>query len=363
MNLPAKNIFVEDPKKGRGTPMKKGDFWNLVGRAGRLSKEFHGNVFCVFGKKWDNDITSDRLVEIESAYQVAIRERTRELLLVVKEPPQSSESKASSWAEQTYARIYADFVSSGTRLAEVSDNSTKEQFLEIDSVSAHLKKTLPDAVFLTNYYVHPSRLESLAEFLRQQQDLRQWLPIYPWARNSYYNLLPIFQLIENLLIRSQTRVHEYHAFLAIEWMKGSSLKELVANKIERAKIGNDADKINTAIRDLFDDLESELRYKYVKYMRIYYDVLKAILVERGMLQEAEGLLPIHLFLEYGAASETLINLMSLGLSRTSALLFNSYLRLRDNLALSECQAYVDSVNLERSNLPAICKAEIGKLRR
>lgn len=73
MNLPAKNIFVEDPKKGRGSAMKKGDFWNLVGRAGRLAKEFHGNVFCIFGKEWDNDVTSDRLVPIESAFEVATR--------------------------------------------------------------------------------------------------------------------------------------------------------------------------------------------------------------------------------------------------------------------------------------------------
>src|SRR5882762_4540198 len=45
VNLPAKNIFLENPKKGRGKPMLPGDFWNLVGRAGRMSKEFTGNVY------------------------------------------------------------------------------------------------------------------------------------------------------------------------------------------------------------------------------------------------------------------------------------------------------------------------------
>ncbi len=94
INLPAKNIFVEDPKKGRGSKMEKGDFWNLVGRAGRLSKEFCGNVFCIFGKKWDSDVTSDRLALIESAFEVAVNERTAELLQVVKELPESSESRA-----------------------------------------------------------------------------------------------------------------------------------------------------------------------------------------------------------------------------------------------------------------------------
>jgi hypothetical protein len=145
-------------------------------------------------------------------------------------------------------------------------------------------------------------------------------------------------------------------------MKGSSLRELVANKIERTN-ATDADEINDAIRKLFEDLESQLRYKYVKYTRLYSDVLRAILLERGLTREAEGLLPIHLFLEYGAASQTLISLMAIGLSRTSALLFKSSLSLHDELSTSECQGHVNNVNLDRSDLPAICRAEIRKLRR
>jgi replicative superfamily II helicase len=362
VNLPAKNIFVEDPKKGIGFPMQKGDFWNLVGRAGRLSREFHGNVFCVFGKKWDNDVISDKLVAIESAYEVATRVRTRELLQVAKVPPESSESKEFGWAEQTYSRIYADFVSSGKRLADSPD--PKDEFAQIDSVSAAFRKTLPTDVFTRNYYVHPTRLESLADFFRAQSDIKVWFPIYPWVpRRSYPRLLSIFAVIEDQLIRSGNQAYEYYAFLATMWMKGSSLKELVQNKIERAKTNGDVDKINVAIRDLFKDIESELRYKYVKYTRLYLDVLRSVLLERDMKSEADALLPIHLFLEYGAASQTLISLMSIGLSRTSALLFKSYLSMSNELSSSECQGYIDRVTLDRSSLPALCQAEIRKLRR
>lgn len=363
MNLPAKNIFVEDPKKGRGAPMKKGDFWNLVGRAGRLSKEFHGNVFCIFGKKWDRDVTSHRLEKIESAFEVAVNERTAELLHVVKEPPQSSESKESSWAEQTYARVYADFVSSGKRIADFGEERNREQLSQIDRLSAEFKRTLPNPIFVNNFYVHPARLESVAAFLRARADLQMWVPTYPYAERSYDRLLAIFELIEQLLVRSGTSAYRYHAWLAIRWMRGTSLKELVANKIERSAVDNDTDSINDAIRELFRDLEEELRYKYVKYTRLYCDVLHAVLTERGMVKEAEGLLPLHLFLEYGAANQTLINLMAIGLSRTSALLFKSFLRLRDDLTSAECQGYVDRVNIERTSLPAICKAEINRLRR
>jgi DEAD/DEAH box helicase len=362
INLPAKNIFLEDPKKGKGKNMQKGDFWNLVGRAGRLSMEFNGNVFCIYGKEWEGDVMSDRLVPIESAFAVAVNERTPELLQVVKEPPESSESKERSWAEQAYAGIYADFVLSGKKLANSTEAPQKSQFAEIDSLSAAFKKTMPDEIFLNNYYVHPARLESLASFLRNRPDLQSWVPVSPYAKGSYDRLAVIFQLIEDLFVRSHTEQYKYHAFLASKWMQGASLKELVMNKIERTKAGKDIHKINTAIRELFEDLESELRYKYVKYTRIYSDVLRAVLIERGLTSEAEALLPIHLFLEYGAANKTLINLMAVGLSRTSALLLKSFMSLRDDISTSECQGHLNRVNLDRSSLPAICKSEISRLR-
>jgi hypothetical protein len=146
-------------------------------------------------------------------------------------------------------------------------------------------------------------------------------------------------------------------------MRGTSLKELIANKIEWSKTKPEIGAINEAIRELFRELEQALRYKYVKYTRIYSDVLRAILIERGLVTEAESLLPLHLFLEYGAANQTLINLMSIGMSRTSALFFKSFLSLRDNLSTIECQGYVDRVNVVRTSLPGICKSEIKRLRR
>lgn len=373
MNLPAKNIFVEAPTKGRGKKMQRGDFWNLVGRAGRLASEFHGTVFCIHGKEWEPDVTADKLAEIESAFEVAVKERTPELLQFVKEPPESPESKALSWAEQTYARIYADFISSGKRLmdsAESLDQKTKDQFSQIDALSAGFRKTLPDELFLNNFYVHPARLEVLANFFRTQPNLQRWIPGSPYERLSFRRFTEIFEKLEELILRFNTVRYRYLGPLAVKWMQGQSLKELIAGKIEYERTrdntfnpDHDVNAVNDLIRGLFEDVEKELRYTYVKYMRLYTDVLRAVLIERGLTGEAEKLLPIHLFLEYGAANETLINLMAAGLSRTSALLFKSSLKLRDDLKPSECQGFLDRVNIDRIELPAICRAEIKRLRR
>jgi hypothetical protein len=370
MNLPAKNIFVEDPKKGRGKEMEKGDFWNLVGRAGRLAKEFQGTVFCIYGKDWKPDVTSSRLAHIESAFQVAINERTADLLKFAKEPPDSSETKALSWAEQTYARIFADFVSSGKRLVDLSDAATKAQFSEIDAVSQAFKRTLPDELFVNNFYVHPARLERLADFFRTQPTLDEWTPSNPWERHSFARFTRIFEKLEELVLRFNTQRYRYLAPLAVKWMQGQSLKELIKEKIEyehridsNFNPSKDIDTVNRLIRDLFEDVEKELRYTYVKYMRMYSDVLRAVLIEKGLTTQADKLLPIHLFLEYGAANQTLINLMGTGLSRTSALLFKSAFGLRDDLTTADCQGYLDRLNIDRVELPAICKAEIRRLRR
>lgn len=55
VNLPAKNIFMFRPEKGATRPLQGVDFWNLAGRAGRLMKEFQGNIFLIDYGGWRND--------------------------------------------------------------------------------------------------------------------------------------------------------------------------------------------------------------------------------------------------------------------------------------------------------------------
>ena len=66
MNLPAKNIFILSEKIGDGK-MTDIDFWNLAGRAGRLTKDISGNIFCVniLIKKGYWKDTNDEITDFE----------------------------------------------------------------------------------------------------------------------------------------------------------------------------------------------------------------------------------------------------------------------------------------------------------
>lgn len=365
MNLPAKNIFVENPRKGRGRPMSSGDFWNLVGRAGRMAQEFEGNIYCIHGAKWASDpLSGTKLGQIRSAFATALTDRVTDVAEIAAKPPDSSES-SSKWAEQAIARAYSEFTKRGKRLAdsEYANPANRQALQALDEITTQIARaqTLPDSIMQQNLYFHPSRLEQLA--VRFREDPAQWIPPNPHAPNSYAQTEKCFRLLEEEFLRTGFLFYRYHAFLALRWMQGASLRELITNKIDRNNAEGDTDRVNDLIRDLFDDVENTLRYKYVKYMKVYADVLRSVFLEKGLHEEAERIPPIHLYLEYGASTLTLINLIAIGLSRTSAILLQHARGMRGDLSPAACQKFIEDIDIAGRDLPAICRAEVARLRR
>ena len=187
-------------------------------------------------------------------------------------------------------------------------------------------------------------------------------PVQPFAEGAYQNLVDIFAVIDRVFIKSDNQRHRYFAFLALVWMKGMSIRELLKARLQYKETPDDEDIVNEEIRDLFREIEDELRYSYVKYTNIYLQVLSAILKEKGDIERAESLLPIHMFLEFGASERVLVNLMSLGLSRTSAILLKRTVSLGSDMTLQQCKRYLEAINLTRIAIPEICKMEISRMR-
>ena len=77
VNLPCRNLFARNPKKGNGNPMKAADFWNLAGRAGRWGKEFQGNIVCVDAsrpERWPELPTTRQRQPVVRATNEALRD-------------------------------------------------------------------------------------------------------------------------------------------------------------------------------------------------------------------------------------------------------------------------------------------------
>src|SRR5690606_6658075 len=80
VNLPVRHIIVENPRRGPKT-MSRADFLNLAGRAGRLLKEFHGNIWCLRPGEWNPVeggelacFEGERLQELSSAFEAVLQD-------------------------------------------------------------------------------------------------------------------------------------------------------------------------------------------------------------------------------------------------------------------------------------------------
>jgi len=75
VNFPAGNLFVCQPKKGKTLPLDAGEFWNLAGRAGRLGKEFQGNIFLIDYDTWTTAPANEtNEIEIQSYLKSTLAE-------------------------------------------------------------------------------------------------------------------------------------------------------------------------------------------------------------------------------------------------------------------------------------------------
>jgi superfamily II RNA helicase len=81
VNLPARNVFIDTPTRGRGDPLDAAALWNFAGRAGRLGEEVVGNVFLVNYPNWDSQpLTVRRPFSMTVAFNDAVVEKYEEVI-------------------------------------------------------------------------------------------------------------------------------------------------------------------------------------------------------------------------------------------------------------------------------------------
>ena len=153
----------------------------------------------------------------------------------------------------------------------------------------------------------------------------------------------------------------YYATLAYWWIRGQTLKQLIDDHLSYNEVPADGKKINGAIRGFLGDLEQEVRFRYVKYLKAYIDTLSSFLSDQKLDDLKERVAPLHLYIEFGASDRVLLTLMSLGLSRTTSILIRPMVTREEDIARSDCWNRLATLNLKVLDIPNVCKAEIRGL--
>ncbi len=343
VNLPARHIVVEAPTRGPANPIERGDFLNLAGRAGRLTKEFHGNVWCLRPDLWKlESYKGDKLHEIKAAFDRAISHQAESIRRALDD---DGSLKDSAIPVSALGRIFTEFVQKPRPdVLETLTLSSDDPLALAETV--HLLQefrqttNLPSEIFSRNAGNHPIRLQALYSFLAAHDNLEGFIPIRPKMVGVNDRLKEIFQICQKYLRGVHNNSYSFHSVIASDWLHEKPLQQIIAGEIayKRSQAAQQGKKLNTkrTIHNTVFTIENEIRFNYVRQVRAYIDILSTILRQRGLAVQADNLPPFHLYLECGAYSPATLNLISLGLSRISALALRHSIHLSASSTPEEC---------------------------
>ena len=375
VNSPAKNIFMLDPGSGgewlkNDEPLSGPDFWNLAGRAGRLGSEFQGNVFLINLEQWrKNPLNEKRTSEIRPSLIRTLTEEGDSFIQFVQDVEHRSGDIPAY--ERAFARLYADhrrgILPETLATIEALSGQTISPEIQQAISNALVDDDLPTEVIERNLDISPIRQSELFQYMQQrlkERGAEYLMPLHP--RGEFK---PSLDRLTAILRRISYRVEKrtpyrlgYFASLALRWMRGEPLASLIENELayKRSQAKRGQPNPATVIREVMGHVENVVRFRMVKNLRLYLDVLRAVLSQAGETRLAESVPAIPLYLELGASSGTMVSLIGLGVSRTTATLISSKL-LDMEMSRERVVEVLRSGVVDLTGLPPVCARELESI--
>lgn len=359
VNLPAKHIIIENPKSG-DEPMSRADFLNLSGRAGRLLKEFHGNVWCLRPSTWkEKSYVGDGLQEVCSTIDILMKDGGGAIRDLLAGRDVGSETEV---AEAVFGKLYFDYVRDPALLDVYRTDSNAEALGQTIEEMAKVKITVSHELLERHKALRPDHIQALYLKVSQELFLDGIIPVSPYIAGAKLILDRILVIIsESFSWKMSDRFRGFVSWLAYNWMRGVPIDRLISDRINSVRVNDPEKSTSSIIRGLLDVLEDSVRFKLVKYFSAYLDVLELVMGEEGGGDGVRSVDSYHIYLEFGSANRHALSLMALGLSRFTAL----HLQDRfDFVEPVEVEVYLErlrEIKIESLNMPQLCKQELKEL--
>ena len=353
VNLPATNIFILSEKIGQGK-MTDIDFWNLAGRAGRLSKDISGNIFCVnlynqqgYWKDMKNiDILRNK--KIDAVKPQILSKKNGNLYTNISNYFENQEYTRKDISQdkkkiiEMYGNIllFHDAINNNSVLKDkfINNNSNaiallKKQRAKLKVSSKILATSIDIDISIQNHIANDK--VPLLPKSTTRDDCLQVLEIlydqYKWDKTEYDGRNPTIGNKNRLI---------YYSILMESWIHSKPLKIIIQNTINYYYNNGDEKNIyirqedgkmtpfkfdrqndfhiNKLINDVVWDIENILRFKIKNYISNYQALLKQKYDFNYQMGDWES------YIEYGTTDGETIEIQNLGFPRNIAIF------LRDN---------------------------------
>ena len=365
VNLPCQNLFVRGPKRGRNNPMTAGDFWNLAGRAGRWGVEFQGNIVCVdteVDTVWDS-IPKKRVRQpMSRSTDEALSSASDLISFISDRAPLEAARDApllESMVSMLAARVREGLPLSDLRWFEASGIRVEE----LTSILTDRLSTLTVSAAVTNRHagISPFAIQRLADYLTEHEEPERLLLPPPESSDAAVSYVSVISRINRYLggdFSSRPGRQFQLAILITKWMRGQPLAVLISDRVEYFRRTNSQTSIANVIRSVMNDVEQIARFEAPLYFSCYLETLYEVHADLFLSDDGPAPVPdIAMMLELGVSRMTELSMMSLGLSRTTAVELSEYI-MSDDLTSEGCISWLRSANLEGLGLPALILREI-----
>lgn len=361
VNLPAKHIVIENPYSGK-KPMTRSDFLNLSGRAGRLLQEFHGNIWCIRPADWNEDsYTGEKLQEIKSSMAKLMDDGGQ---LIEKLLSGNIEDENKSLAEAGFSRLYQETTAMGKEevLAKYETKGNSETLAKNLEHMTALSISLPQEILDSHSSLRPDHLQRLHDKLFSAIYTEEFSLINPFLQGGYDRMRNAIDIIsETFSWAENQKFRNAVVYVAHQWTTGTSIRTLIRERVNYVKREDEAENTSSIIRKLLKLIETEIRFKLVKYFSAYEDIIKYCLIQKGYSESSAKQAAYHTFLEFGSCSPIELSLMSLGFSRFTALRLKSAIHWGNADEIEDYLHILSKINIATLALPRVCLREVNDI--
>ena len=357
VNLPAKSIIIRKPSRGKGNPLNQNDFWNLAGRAGRLGKEYSGNIFCIEPSKWDIQPEPNKTKqEIKRALNI-VESKGDELLDYIRRGAPRREAVDRPDLDAAFGYFYIRYVLENEKALSTPFYDRLLQELQV----VQSQVTLPSSIVKKNPGISPLAQQSLYDYFTEHIDVIDTLiPVYPNDSNAFEEYKSLVEIIGQTISYYPQQLNASRAILLINWMSGRPLSYLIRKSYDSYMRKHYPKNLSEVIREVMDNVESFGRYQFAKDSSCYVDILRYVLELNGKRALLENIPQLSLWLEFGVYQKAHLSLLALGLSRNTVLELTSYIRSAEK-SQEEWLAWLRSLNLDELDLSPIMIEDIRKI--
>ncbi|MDP1978337.1 DEAD/DEAH box helicase [Undibacterium sp.] len=386
VNLPARNVFIGTPTRGKGTILEPALLWNFAGRAGRMRKDIVGNVFLVDYDQWPqqsmNNLVKFKILPafkqtILDSYDEVIRALNGDMPKLARNNDRPSRIRSATGL--LIARAARGDISEF--VTRVVPKISKERLANVTKTAIDASKAinLPAELLSSNWTIDPfgqKRLYEKLVLIVKEGNLDLIIPINPHDVRAYDVYSNIFNLVSKEIIGYSEKYGNYVAVYALPWMRGLPYPLIVKKALdyERKKINSLSEEsgerethvrpiqinVNKVIRSVFDVIEDIIRYQFVQFGKMYIDILTLVLRTESKGEMTSKIFDFSLALELGVATESSKSYVELGLSRIAATALDQ-LYPDSKLDVPSAKKFLKTVDINAAGLNQIIIDELKRL--